>query len=342
MSIRRVNGGAGVVTSRREIVGARDGPDGARSLRSLFGHAGDSLHRLMEMVQDPRHESVRKWTGRIFVAGMLAYLSWQLSHLGWAEVWAARPRSPAFYLILTASYLTLPLADTAIYSRLWKIGFWRSLPIFLRKRIYNAAFIGYSGEIVLMAWARGRVALPDRTLAHMIKDSNILSAAVSTLATAALVLLLAVHFPLRSAQAGPWLWWAVATVALAAVIPFAAIHRHRFMLLGTRTAAAVFAIHLVRFALTQSLLVALWSVVLPQAGLGALMALLAAQMLISRIPVLPSRDLLFVGVGMGLSHGLVLPQADVAAMLVTASLFQQAMHFAVYVMTSIGPAIGRR
>jgi len=324
------------------MVSGGDGSNIAPSLRSLSRRAHDSLHRLTEIVQDPRHESLRTWAARMFVAGMLAYLSWQVIHLGWAEVWAARPRSPAFYLILAASYLTLPLADTAIYSRLWKIGFWRSCPIFLRKRIYNAAFIAYSGEIVLMAWARGRVALPARTLAHMIKDSNILSAAVSTVATAALVLLLAVHFPLRSNQAGPWLWWAIATVAMAGLIPFAAIHRHKFMLLGTRTAAAVFAVHLLRFTLTQSLLVALWSVQLPQAGMGALLALLAVQMLISRLPVLPSRDLLFVGAGIGLSHGLVLPQADVAAMLVTASLFQQAMHLAVFLMTSIGPAIGRR
>jgi hypothetical protein len=308
----------------------------------LSGQARDLLHRLAEIVQDPRHERRRKWAGRMFLIGMLAYLSWQLYHLGWAQVWAARPRSPAFYVILTASYLTLPLADTAIYSRLWKIGFWRSVPIFLRKRIYNAAFVGYSGEIVLMAWARGRVALPDRTLAHMIKDSNILSAAVSTLATAAIVLLLAAHSSLGSVEAGRWLWWAIATVALAGVIPFAAIHRHKFMLLGTRTAATVFTIHLIRFAVTQALLVALWRVALPQAGFGALIALLAAQLLVSRIPILPSRDLLFVGVGMGLSHGLVLPQAEVAAMLVTANLFQQAMHFAVYVTTSIGPAIGRR
>jgi hypothetical protein len=281
-----------------------------------------------------RHARRGKWLGRLVLLAMLTYLAWRLQRIGWAPIWAARPKSAAFYLLLLLSYLALPVADTLIYSHLWKIGFWRSLPAFLRKRIYNAAFIGYSGEVFLLVWARRRVALGDRALVHMIKDTNILSAAVSTLATAALLLYVVGRLPAGTLHAAQWRAGAGITIAMAAIVPFAWIHRDKFMLFGAGTAAAVFAAHLARFLVIQLLQLCLWTLLLPHAPLNALAALLAIQMLIGRIPFLPSRDVLFVGAGIGLAGPLGLPPAAIASLLVTASLFQQAMHLAVFLATS--------
>jgi len=299
-----------------------------------------AVHRLVRAMQQFAQSCAKwrgrrgKWLGRLVLLAMLAYLAWRLQRIGWASIWAARPRSPAFYILLLLTYLALPVTDTLIYGKLWKLGFWRSLPAFLRKRIYNAAFIGYSGELFLMAWARRRVALGDRAIAHMIKDTNILSAAVSTLVTAMLLLYVFAHLPARTLHAGQWLAWGGLTIAMAAAIPFAWVNRGRFMLFGTGTAMAVLAAHLTRFLVIQLLQLALWMLQLPTASLNALATLLALQMLVGRIPLLPSRDMLFVGAGISLSGTLALPSAAVASLLVTASLFQQVMHLALFSVTS--------
>ena len=313
-----------------------------RSRSPLGAKLIETSRRIAGSFADRRQPPFAKWLGRLFLLGMLAYLVWRLQRVGWTEIWAARPKSLAFYGLLLASYLTLPVADTLIYSRLWKIGFWRSLPAFLRKRIYNAAVVGYSGELFLMMWARRHVPLADRTLAHMIKDTNILSALVSTLISAGLTLYVLVHLPLAALQASHWQYWAAATVVIASFIPIAMICRRKFMLLDAGTAAAVFGVHLARFTVIQILQLGLWTLQLPGAPLNILAALLAVQLLIGRIPFLPNGDVLFVGVGIGLSGPLALPQAALTSLLVTASLFQQVAHLAVYAATSFGRATALR
>lgn len=301
--------------------------------------AGRAFARRIKAGVGTRH---RRAIGWLLALAMIAWLVFRLQRIGWAQVWDARPTAPAFYLLVLLAYLTLPVADTLIYRRLWKIRFWSSLSAFMRKRIYNSSLVGYSGELFLLLWARDRLRLSNGEIAHAIKDTNILSAVVSTYVSAGLIVYVLSHAALRHLAAGAFGFWAGATVLIAALAPIAFIFRRHFMVLTARTALFVLGVHAARFVIGQLFILAQWHVVMPGIGLNTLVTLLAVQMLINRIPFLPNRDLLFIGIGIELSGVLALPQARLASLLVATSALQQALHLAVILATSARMAGSRR
>ena len=280
-------------------------------------------------------ERLRSAIGWLFLALVIASLAVQLNRIGWAELWATRPTEPLFYLFVLLAYLTLPAADALIYRSLWHVPWLQMLATCLRKRIYNSALVGYSGEVFLLVWARGRVGRSDAELAHEIKDSNILSALVSTYVTAALLVYLLYRGAFSHVTGTTFEAWVAVTLVIAALTPIVFLFRRHFMVLSARTALQVLAIHFLRFLVVQAFLLGQWHVELAQTPFATLVALLAVQMLVSRIPVIPNRDLLFVSVGIALSGSLDLPQAQIAGLLVTTTALQQVLHLVVVLATSL-------
>ncbi len=292
-------------------------------------------HALANWVHATERTWHRQLAGLLFLLGIGAYLAVRLDRIGWASLWEARPTEPAFYLLVLLAYLVLPVADTLIYRRLWDIEFWPSLGTFMRKRIYNSAFIGYSGEIFLMVWARRRIEQSDSQIAHDIKDTNILSAAVSTYVSAGLILYALTHAAFHSLTAGEFQYWSIATLLIAGLAPVALLFRKYFMRLPARTALIVMAIHSARFFVGQLLILWQWQIVMPDVGWNNLVTLLAVQILVGRIPLLPNRDLIFISIGIALSGKLAMSPAMVAGLLITTSALQQMFHLVVFLWTSL-------
>ena len=291
---------------------------------------------------DEARAPFRRYIAWAFVAVVIASLAYQLHEIGLAKVWETRPRSPLFYLFVLGGYLTLPLADVAIYRRLWGVDFLSTLAVSLRKRIYNSAFVGYSGEVMLLLWARGRVERSPAELAHDIKDSNILSALVSTYVTAGLLIYLLASGAFSHITSAAFEAWAIVTLGFAALAPVAFLFRRHFMFLAGGTALVVLAIHASRFFIAQSFILGQWRVEMPEIGLGTLASLLGVQMLVARIPMLPNRDLLFVSIGIAVSGALNLPQAQIASLLITTNAMQQLLHLLVIVVSTVGSPLGLR
>ncbi|MBH9536356.1 hypothetical protein [Novosphingopyxis sp. YJ-S2-01] len=301
-------------------------------LRNLFSR----MRTLADWIGSPERARFRNVLNWIFLAGVIAYLFFQLKQIGWAEIWETRPTSPLFYLFVLLGYLMLPLADTAIYRHIWKSPIGETFVACLRKRIYNSAFVGYSGEVFLLVWSRQRVDRSDAQRAHEIKDTNILSALVSNYVTAGLLLFLLIRGGFRHPEM-PWFdLWSLATLALAVLTPIAFLFRNRFMVLSRHDSWTVLAIHAFRFAMVQVFVLAQWKVELTAIAFGGLISLLAVQMLVSRIPFVPNRDLLFVSIGIALSSSMALPQTKIASLLVTTAALQQILHLVVAVVTSFG------
>ena len=276
----------------------------------------------------------------LVTGAMLAWLGFQLDAIGWASIWAARPREPLFYLLLVVAYFVLPVADTLIYRRLWGIAFWPSFGAFLRKRVYNSVVLGYSGEVGLMVWARSRVARSDAQIAHAIKDTNILSAMVSAAAAAGLVAWLALHVSVAQLPAGAIGWWGAVAIAVTGLLPFGLFLHGRVLALERRDTIALLAIHGARFALGMALLVAQWRVALPGSLTGDLVTLLAVQVLVGRIPFVPNHDVLFVGIALAVSGNLALAHHALASVLIITSALQQGLHLVVFAASTL--AEGRR
>ena len=280
---------------------------------------------------------MRQWRrplGWALAAAMVLWLGLRLEAIGWTAVWRALPNSPVFYALVLAAYLVLPLADALIYRRLWGTRLRGSLGLFFRKRVYNSALVGYSGEVSLALWARGRVERSDAAILHAIKDVNLLSAVVSGCGGALLVVWLATRVPVDRLPSGAIVWWGVATVAMALALPALLVARRGTLAMSSGEIIAVLEIHAVRFALGLAVLCAQWWIVLPGVSGSALLVLLAIYVLVGRIPFVPNRDVLFVGIALAVSNRLALASAPLAGVLLATSALQQVFHLVVFALSA--------
>lgn len=272
----------------------------------------------------------------VFAGAIIALLVYQVSGIGWERVLRALPTHPLFYLLVIGMYLLLPVTESIIYSRIWKLRPLECLPIMIRKRVLNVDVVGYSGEIYLFAWAKERVSAPARALMGAIKDNLIVSSAASLSAAALLIggLLLSGHIALEDfiEQPSP-VYFVLGT--LAAVFVGAAVYRFRGFIfsLPRHILPLLGAAHLGRFFLSYVFQVAAWWIVLPDASFKTWAVLLVVFVVINRIPLLPSSDLVFVSAGAGLSPLLDVPVAPVVGMLLVRSAIDRLLNLLLFTTT---------
>jgi hypothetical protein len=250
---------------------------------------------------------------------LLAYLTYRLTQIGWAEVWQARPRSWLYYLVLLASFFVQPAADLLVYRNLWRISGQPRLSTMLRKRLLNSAVLDYSGDAYFFGWAAGRLALPRAAIGHAIKDSSILSAGAGLLTVwlilLAIVLSGEVRLPVpRSALV--WLCLGLTLVPLPLCVVLVAA-RHKVTTLSLAQLGATFTIHLGRSLLSQGLQFAVWLLSGALASPSLCLDFVALRLLVSRLPFVPGKDLVFVGAGLAAAQFLDASPPAVAAALMT-------------------------
>jgi hypothetical protein len=308
----------------------------------MYGWIGASGRRMAAWLDAAERERAKRLAGWLLLAATIALAATQLRAIGWRPLVAAHPTAPGFYVLAVLGYLLLPVADTQIYRGLWGIGFWRWLCVFMRKRIYNSLLIGYSGEVYLLLQARGWVDREGARLAHDIKDVNVLSAMVSSVASAGLLLYVLCHASSNRLFSPALKLWVVATLVIAASMPLLLAFRTRLMTLPRGAALAILAVHAVRFVGGQLVFLAQCVLVMPQVGWSRLASLLAVQVLVGRIPMVPNRDLLFIGMAVALSGQLALPRTALASLLVVNGALQLAMHLAVLIAAPLATARHRQ
>jgi len=249
---------------------------------------------------------------------LLAILGYSLTRIGWTHVWSARPRVFSFYFVLLFPFFVQPVADFIIYRSLLGVG--RSLPfsIMLRKRYMNNVMVDYSGEAYFFLWARKNLELKKGVLLHAVKDSNILSAGAGLVVVWLMLLALVGSGVMKLPAFLPANSWTVVSVgSLPLVLCLALIvGGRRATALSRGEIAKTFAIHLVRSIAALSLEFALWwlSGALPSAIVC--LEFVALRLLITRLPLVPSKELVFVGVGIAAAGLMDVSTPKVAAVLV--------------------------
>ncbi|MBB3347857.1 MULTISPECIES: hypothetical protein [unclassified Sphingomonas] len=235
----------------------------------------------------------RRWPAllgaAVTVAMMVGLLHELLDH-GLAGLRRTVPEAPGFYVYFLLSYLALPVCDFVIFRRLWGVppGAFLALN---KKRIANDILIGYSGDAYFYAWARARLKMVAAPFGA-VKDVSIVSGIVGNLTA---ILLGAVALPLGYELIDPELvrtmLWSLG-IALAVPVVVVAFSSRVFSL-SRGDLWFIFGIDWLRITLTCVTIALAWSYAMPSVSIGMWLFLVAGRQLVSRLPLVPNKDLLF-------------------------------------------------
>ena len=224
---------------------------------------------------------------------VIATVFHELSRLDIHHVLGMIPISPGFWIVFAAAYFVTPASEWVIFRRLSTIPPAGILAL-LRKKVYNELLLGYLGEAYFYTWARRRVSL-DAAPFGAVKDVAILSAMAGNGVT---VLLLVVMLPMiGSTQLGLDAHMLTLSLGVILMISVAAtIWRRRVFTLPRAELSMIMQVHLARIGLSTVLSALLWHIVLPDVPLSWWLYLATLRQLVSRLPLVPNKDLLFAGV----------------------------------------------
>ncbi|MHB9878499.1 hypothetical protein ACSMXM_02380 [Pacificimonas sp. ICDLI1SI03] len=238
----------------------------------------------------PTARGWKRWAALAFSTALLIAIVVELHDGGFDVLTRALPSMPAFYLAFAAGYIVLPLFDWIIFRRLWGLPFAGLIPL-LKKRVSNDVMFGYSGEAYFYLWVRERPALTARPFAA-IKDVSILSALAGNVMT--LVLLLLAWPMLQGVTLAVEPQLLLGSGAIIIGISFAILlFGKRIFSLSRRDLGATFSLHMLRSMISTLFLAIAWYFALPQVGVEYWVLFAALRMVINRLPLIPSKDLLF-------------------------------------------------
>lgn len=271
---------------------------------------------------NPRGADRWRWVVRALSLGLVVLVAAKFLRTNPAALRAALPDSFWFWPTLLALYFTLPAADWIIFRRIWRLPL-AGFPILAAKRISNELLLMYSGEVYFYLWARRRAGLTTTPFAT-IRDVNVLSALAGNALCLVLVLAAAPFFdhlnlaPHRIAIIASAI---VITAAPALILLFS----RRLFVLKRAESGWVFCVHVARLVLGCFLVAQLWRLSLPEAPMTLWMALAAARLFISRLPLGLNSELLFAAV----AGGLVGDATEVAAVISMTAMATLGLHVVV-------------
>ena len=271
------------------------------------------------------------------LVGVFVYLIWRLTDIGWGAVLTSLPATPLFYLIFAVRYSVLPVTELIIYQRLWSRKLSGYLPVFFRKRVFNMGVLDYSGEAYFLVWARQTLNLGDKEIFNAIRDSNILSAVSSNLLTILFLLIfvwMGLGDTLSASTENAWLYlFAAGFIAIFLTAIIVTFRRH---LIGVPFSEAswLLGVHSGRMLTIMLLMGAQWASALPEVPWSVWWMFLTAHLVLNRLPLLPNKDLMFLGLSVGLTGYVDGPEAALAAVFVASSALTQLAHLATFSATS--------
>lgn len=293
------------------------------------------------MAQRGWKAGLRRVAGPARIAAAVAtavLLGVQAKSIGWHRAIEALPDSGWFYLCFCMSYALLPLVDTYVHARLWRLNLWPHAIAFAVKKVYNFALFGYAGEIYILAYARGRLGLSLERAFAVIKDNGILSGAASTALTIVLVIAAAVTWGTQLWRgAAPHVVQSLIAGVMAGAIVLGAILvlRRSLFALPPRELGLLLVIHTARNVAALVLQVLVWWLCAPAVPLGIWIVYLAGYLVLTRMPFLPNRDAVFMALGMGISGLGGAHAPDIATVMLVTGALTQLAHGLVFVAAAV-------
>jgi hypothetical protein len=259
----------------------------------LPGRGSAGIGRIIDpapLVQSGRNWT--RWAGPLFSVVILAVVGVQLRKFDFSHFVMPMPRSPGFWLAFLLAYLVQPASEWIIFRRLWRLPL-EGFVALLRKLVSNSILLGYMGEVYFYAWARRNARITAAPFGA-IKDVSILSALTGNLVTLAMVAISAPLF--RSLHLGlDGKAFILSTVFVTILSLAMLVLRKRLFTLPRDELLHITAIHLARIVATILLSAVMWHLLLPTVGLNWWLLLATLRQLVSRLPFLPNKDVVFAG-----------------------------------------------
>ena len=284
--------------------------------------------------------AVQRIVSLLLSAAIFVWLARSVMQIGWAEVLAVLPANPLFYLLVATSYMVTPANDYVIFRRWWPLAPC-SLAIFSKKRVLNEAVLGHSGDAYLYLWARRHLGDCDLRAGPLaaVKDVAVTSALAGNAATLFLLLLTillgkgaTVQQIFTGASMRPVIAGFVVVLSVSAAI---LVFSRRVLSLSAKENFQLFCLHSLRLLVASTLLLFAWVLALPMVAIGTWVVLGALRMLVTRLPFVPNKEILFAAISISLT-GSAAPQ--VAALMAAAG----ALHVLCHVLAYLGASIAER
>lgn len=280
---------------------------------------------------------LKKGLRYLLQAGIIGFLAYKLYEIGLDKVINSLPVNPLFYLLFGLIYFSLPLSEILIYGVKWNFRGFRAFLVFVQKKVLNTDVLGYSGEFYLFYWAKDKLNIPSVDAMKFIKDNNILSSISSTFVSVVLLIFFLTQGYIDIGEYIPqvenkltYLWIALGVV----VVGLIAYKFRRYILsVSLRDAAKISGIYTGRLLLTNLIQIIQYKIAEPTVPWAVWFSLMAVQIMSTRIPFLPSRDVLYVGVAIEMSVMLNVPKTQLVGVL-TANLILMKLIGAVSFITS--------
>jgi len=271
---------------------------------------------------------------QLLVIGILVYQIWSI---GLTNVIQELPTHPLFYVLFLLIYFTLPVAEFFTYRRSVPLKFWNSQSIFLRKRIYNKTIVGYSGELQLFFWLKKQFGIAEKQSFRIVRDNNTLSTIASTFVTITLLLgffLTGNITLLDSLQINIELYLAAVVAGIIVIGILGWQFKEYVYSMNLRDTLFISGIHAGRLYILAVLQILQWHVVMPDVELQIWITVIAIQIVLSRIPFVPNKDLVFIAVSLEYSQYAAVSASGLAALLLVNHILDKLLNAGLFAWLS--------
>jgi hypothetical protein len=256
---------------------------------------------------------------------ILVILFYQLASIGFIDLLQSVPENPIVYVLAVLLFFILPITEHFAYGRFIAFKASESIPMLIKKRVYNKNLMSYVGEFDFYLWLTQKEPGQSRKrVFDIVKDNNIISGVASVVLISALLIILIVLY-FSSDNVGDYLiilgYITGYVVLLAAVIVVMA--RTNIYSLSMRDTWYLTGVHSFRILLVSAVQIVQWYLAITDITVWELFVILSVQLVISRIPILPAKDLIFISGSIELTNYLDISTSELAAIMVLNNLIDK-------------------
>ncbi len=295
--------------------------------------------RVEELVESPLAKRLIMALRYVIGAGVIGYLLYSLSSIGWGNLLREMPRTPWFYVIIVAMYFLLPVFETIVYRFVLPARRRALLSVFIRKKVLNMDLMGYSGEVFFLFWAKEKLDIARTRMLRIMIDMGITSSMGGLTASGLLLgfLLFFDVLPLDLLLGDTDRTLFLGALLIVAVIALAGYQfRHTIFKLPGKTIIGLYSAHVGRFMIIYVLQITQWWVVLPDVSFVVWGTMLAIWTVTNRLPFLVTRDLVAIALILELPSELLGGvETAIASMLLTRVAADRILGFSLFLPLSL-------